>query len=153
MTAATHFAAHSAAQSDALQARFALRVTSALDQLSVPHDIEQRLRVARDLAVAKSRAARTSPATAAAAARDVSNVGLGQAALQGGPDKAPWWLGPVMVGMVVTLVAGLFAIDYQNTQAQIEAAAEVDSALLADDLPPKAYSDAGFREFVRTPQE
>jgi hypothetical protein len=149
VTAATH----STAQREALQARYALRVTSALDQLAVPHDIEQRLRVARDLAVAKSRAARTSPATASAAARDVSNMGMGQAALQGGPDKAPWWLGPLMVGMVITLVVGLFAIDYQNTQAQIEAAAEVDAALLADDLPPKAYSDAGFREFVRLPQE
>jgi hypothetical protein len=149
VTAATH----SAAQRDAMQTRFALRVTSALDQLAVPHDIEQRLRVARELAVAKSRAARTSPATAAAVARDVSNVGMGQAALQGGPDKAPWWLGPLMVGMVITLVVGLFAIDYQNTQTQIEAAAEVDAALLADDLPPKAYSDAGFREFLRMPQE
>jgi hypothetical protein len=32
-------------------------------------------------------------------------------------------------------------------------AAEIDSALLADDLPPKAYSDAGFVEFLKTPRE
>ena len=31
--------------------------------------------------------------------------------------------------------------------------AEIDAALLADDLPPKAYSDAGFAEFLKTPPE
>ena len=27
----------------------------------------------------------------------------------------------------------------------------IDAALLADDLPPDAYSDAGFAEFLKTP--
>ena len=31
---------------------------------------------------------------------------------------------------------------------QIRDAAEVDSALLADDLPPEAYSDPGFAEYL-----
>ena len=47
------------------------------------------------------------------------------------------------------LLAGLLLIDRHYTQAQIEAAAEVDAALLADDLPPEAYRDPGFAEFLK----
>ena len=43
----------------------------------------------------------------------------------------------------------LFLIDRSYTQSQIEAAAEVDSAILADDLPPEAYRDPGFAEFLK----
>jgi Protein of unknown function (DUF3619) len=40
-------------------------------------------------------------------------------------------------------------IDRHYTQSQIEAAAEVDAAILADDLPPEAYRDPGFAEFLK----
>ncbi len=139
---------------DALEARFALRVTSALDQLAVPHDIEQRLRVARDLALSRARQAKAT-ATTQVKARDVAMVGWGQAALNGSSDeKTPWWVGTAMAALALALVVGLFAIDYRNVQVQIEATAEVDALLLADDLPPKAYSDVGFREYLRaSPQD
>lgn len=145
MTARTH----PTTDRDALQTRFALRVASALNERSVPHDIEQRLRVSRELAVARARAARAS----ARSSRDVTMVGAGQVALHGGPDKAPWWVGSLTAALVVALVTGLFAIEYRNTQVQIEAAAEVDALLLADSLPPRAYVDPGFREFLRSPQD
>lgn len=144
--------AHSLSDRDALQSRFALRIASALNERSVPHDIEQRLRVARDLAVARARARRVS-VSVSAPARNVGMVGAHQAALTGGPDRTPWWVGSASAALVVALVVGLFAIDYRNTQVQIEAAAEVDALLLADDLPPKAYVDAGFREYLRSPQD
>ena len=138
---------------DALEARFALRITSALDQLAVPHDIEQRLRVARDLAVSRARQAKAA-STVHAKTRDMTAVGIGQAALRGGDEKTPWWVGTAMAALAMTLVVGLFAIDYRNTQVQIEATAEIDALLLADDLPPKAYSDVGFREYLRaSPQD
>ena len=44
-------------------------------------------------------------------------------------------------------------IQHWQDRTQISVAAEVDAALLADDLPPKAYSDAGFVEFLKTPRE
>jgi len=47
----------------------------------------------------------------------------------------------------------LLLIDDHYTRAQIEAAAEVDSALLADDLPPEAYSDPGFVEYLRSARQ
>ena len=36
-------------------------------------------------------------------------------------------------------------------EAGYAAAAEVDAALLADDLPPEAYTDPGFGEFLKAP--
>jgi hypothetical protein len=52
---------------------------------------------------------------------------------------------------LVVLVAGLVAIDQWSTREQVLAAAEIDSQLLADDLPPDAYGDPGFAEFLRSP--
>jgi hypothetical protein len=132
------------------QTQVARRITAALDQLSVPHDIEQRLRVSRELAVTRARAVRNLSAQRHRAG-GVAMVGAGQAALGGGgSDRAPWWVSPALLTLVL-LVVGLMAIDVRNEQVQIEAAAEVDAALLADDLPPDAYSDAGFREFLHRP--
>ena len=45
----------------------------------------------------------------------------------------------------------LIAIDEWHESAQIQAAAEVDSALLSDPLPPDAYRDPGFLEFLKAP--
>jgi hypothetical protein len=51
------------------------------------------------------------------------------------------------------LVAGLLAIDSWALREQVVAAADFDAQLLADDLPPAAFSDPGFAEFIRsTPQ-
>jgi hypothetical protein len=38
-----------------------------------------------------------------------------------------------------------------HNDSQISAAAEIDASLLADDLPPSAYSDPGFVEFLKAP--
>ena len=38
-----------------------------------------------------------------------------------------------------------------DRRRQVVAAAEIDAALLTDDLPPDAYSDPGFAEFLRSP--
>jgi hypothetical protein len=51
---------------------------------------------------------------------------------------------------VLALAAGFFLIGHLHSQAQISAAAEIDAALLSDDLPPEAYNDPGFVEFLKT---
>lgn len=152
MSAPTHpHTKRSLPERDALEARFALRVVAALDDRGVPHDIEQRLRIARELAGARARATRSTAARSAGAVA----FETGELALRGGPagDGASWKTHLAVVGLVLALVMGLWAIDSGNTRAQIDAAADIDAALLADDLPPKAYIDAGFREFVRSPQD
>jgi hypothetical protein len=136
--------------SEVLQARFAQRVVAALNeqQVATPrHDIDERLRVAREQALGRARVANRSAAASAA----VVAVGGGAAAL-GGPNDAagaPWWLRLSSLLPLAVLLAGLVLIDRHYTQSQIEAAAEVDAALLADDLPPEAYRDPGFAEFLK----
>jgi hypothetical protein len=51
------------------------------------------------------------------------------------------------------LMAGLLVIDQWALREQVVATADFDAQLLSDDLPPAAYSDPGFAEFIRsTPQ-
>lgn len=129
-------------QRQALEARFALRVTAALSARPVEHDIEQRLRVARELAVARARHARV-----AATAQPVVGVSRGAAVL----GATPWWARLASGLPLLLLAAGLLLIERLDHEEQIRAAAEIDAVLLADELPPRAYTDPGFSEFLRQP--
>lgn len=69
------------------------------------------------------------------------------------------WLGSsqrwIRIGSVapfVALVAGLALISGELDDRAARTEAEVDAQLLTDVLPPSAYVDAGFREFLRTTQ-
>lgn len=129
-------------QLQALEARFALRVASALTERGIDHDIEQRLRVARDLALGHAHQVR-----ATAPSFHVMGIGRGGAVLGG----TPWWARLASGIPLVVLALGLVLIERVNSQEQIQAAAEIDAVLLADELPPQAYSDPGFGEFLRQP--
>ncbi len=134
---------------EAAQARFALRLTAALTEhqsLGTDPDIDARLRFAHDQALAAARQARGSVAAAPAV---VGHAG-GAAVLGGRPHMTPWWLRLGSLLPLAVLLAGLVLIDSHYTRSQIEAAAEVDAAILADDLPPEAYRDQGFVEFLKT---
>jgi Protein of unknown function (DUF3619) len=134
---------------DSLEARFAMRVAARLTEqtLSLPADIGERLRFAREQALARAGVARA----AAVAQPQVSILsGAGAASvLLGGAGG--WWVKIASVLPLLALVAGLLLIGRLQTAEQISVAAEVDAALLADTLPPNAYSDAGFVEFLKTP--
>lgn len=132
-----------------LEDRLGVRVSAALTERSeqAPADISERLRFAREQALTKAREQRLG----AKASASTSLVRLGRTlALQGPPA---WLTGLASVFPIVMLAAGLLAIDDWYEHAQIRAAAEVDVALLADDLPVNAYSDPGFAEFLKMPQE
>ena len=143
------------AEVDAVTSRYALRVTARLSEADVPHDISERLRVAREQAVQRAAAARRQVATAAAASGAVHTVSVGGSAAAlgagSGPQSPRWW-GWMSVLPVLAMLAGLWLIDHHWDRSQIEAAADIDSALLADDVPPVAYSDAGFVEYLKAPQ-
>jgi hypothetical protein len=47
------------------------------------------------------------------------------------------------------LVGGFYLIGQVHQSQQIHAAAEVDAVLLADELPPAAYTDPGFAEYLK----
>jgi hypothetical protein len=52
---------------------------------------------------------------------------------------------------LLVLVAGLMLISQWTVREQVLAAADVDTVLLSDDLPPDAYADPGFTEFLKSP--
>jgi hypothetical protein len=136
------------AEAEALQARFALRVAARLSEASekLPHDLSERLRVAREQAVARARKLQLTQA----AAVGVHNAGPGSLALSPPPSL---WLRVASVMPMLLLLAGLVLIQHLHARAEIHAAAEIDAALLADDLPPEAYEDPGFALFLRQPEQ
>jgi hypothetical protein len=133
---------------DALQTRFALRVVSRLSEQSqrLPHDLSERLRVAREQAVVRARQVRLAQPVAAPALQ----VSQGSIALGQPPSM---WLRLASALPLMLLVVGLVLIQHLHSQAEIHAAADVDAALLADDLPPEAYGDPGFVVFLKQPEQ
>jgi hypothetical protein len=133
---------------EALEARLALRIAAQLNERAeqIPHDIGERLRVARLQALDRARALRKlSPASAA------SSYSPRDATLTLG-DGPSWWLRAASLLPLAVLVGGLVLIQHRYVEQQIEAAAEIDAALLTDDLPPQAFSDPGFAEFLKAPR-
>jgi Protein of unknown function (DUF3619) len=129
-----------------IEARLATRLAGGLTtQLeSLPHDVSERLRFAREKAVVRAHEVRqVAPASAVIAARTG-----GGAAIMGGP--VPWWQRAASFAPLLMLVVGFLVIDHWSAREQVVAAADLDAQLLADDLPPEAYSDPGFAEFLRS---
>lgn len=147
MTTSTHPLARSPWDASALEGRFAKRVAARLSQGSgdLPHDVTERLRVARERALEAGRWATQGQARIASS---MAPVGAGSAVLRGGPGWG-WRLASLVP--VVAMVAGLLLVQSQQDADQTHAAADIDAALLSDDLPPAAYSDAGFAEYLRGP--
>ncbi len=130
-----------------LEARLGARLAGALTARSqaLPHDITERLRFAREksLAVARQSRARAAGGTV------VAGVSAQGSAILGG--FLPWWQRAASVLPLLVLVAGLVMIDNWSAREQVLAAAEIDAQLLSDALPPAAYSDPGFGEYLRNP--
>lgn len=124
----------------ALEARFGLRVAQKLDEPPLPHDIQQRLRVAREQAMARAKVARR-----AAAAPAIVSSGSSTAVLGG----TPLWLRLASWAPLMVLALGLFLVGHVDDEERIRAAAEIDAVLLADELPPRAYTDPGFAEYLK----
>jgi hypothetical protein len=139
---------NSAASLDVLRERVALRLTARLTERTaeLPQDITERLRFAREKALERARAMRTVEAPANATVSFGSSLALG-----GGPGD--WWMKAASLLPLIALVGGLVLIEHWHRGSQIAAAAEIDASLLSDDLPPSAYSDPGFVEFLKAPRD
>ena len=128
-------------------ARFGLAVAGSLSEQSedLPHSVTERLRFAREQAMERARASRrvqTAPVAQTASGVVRSGNSL---ALIGGPSR---WFKLASVLPLLLLVAGLLLIQHSQWYEQVLAAAEIDTALLSDKLPPSAYSDPGFSEYL-----
>jgi hypothetical protein len=135
---------------EGLEARFGLRVAAVLSERAnaTAPDISERLRFAREQALARAAASRRQVAAAAAGPVVVAR---GRSATLA--EHLGWWFKLASAAPLAMLVLGLVAIDRVHDKAQIAAVAEVDAALLSDDLPPKAYTDPGFAEYLKNAKE
>lgn len=133
----------------AAEARLAARMAGVLSTgaQTLPHDVTERLRFSRERALARAREVRQLAPKAAPAAGVVAVTARGAAMLAG---PASWWQRAASVLPLLVLAGGLLVINHFATREQVLAAAEIDAQLLADDLPPAAYSDPGFAEYLRS---
>lgn len=133
--------------------QFGQRIAAALTQKNAqpPHDVAERLRFAREAALARAQAARAARSQLVVSA---GNVVLGQtlALGGGGQDRSGFskWISLVPLAL---LIAGLLLVQRGQLHEQIQATAEMDTALLSDQVPPAAYSDPGFAEFLHAEKE
>ena len=127
----------------------AARLSDAADAL--PNDISERLRVARTQAVVKRKMV-TAPSKAARAASVV--VANGSSATLGhGDDDFGLW-GRVTAALpLIALVVGLVSIHFIQNERRANEIAEIDAALLIDDLPPAAYTDSGFVQYLKAQRD
>ncbi len=131
------------------QALYAARVTRRLSAGTddLPYDITERLRAARMQALAKRKVLAVQTAAVA------SSAGAGTLVLGGGNGRRSgfgWWQPMASALPLIALVAGLVAINIIQDDDRTSELAEVDAALLTDDLPPDAYADPGFVQFLKT---
>jgi hypothetical protein len=131
------------------QDQFGLRIAAQLNSatLELPHDISERLRAARTRAVA----ARLKPQTRLQTSTGVVHQN-GAALLNfGGDEGLNIWSRLASLLPLIALVAGLALIQNNMDDDRANELAEIDSALLVDDLPPAAYADPGFLQFLKNP--
>jgi len=124
---------------DRLGRNIASRLTDSTQDL--PNDISERLKAARMQALAKRKVVKLQAASGV-------NTNGGAATLNmGGSDNSLWTrLGSFIP--LVALVVGLLAIAVIQEQRRVDEIAEVDIELLADELPPAAYTDPGFLHYL-----
>jgi hypothetical protein len=134
------------ADADVLEARLAATLAMGLSEraLALPHDITERLRVSREQAVLRARESRR-----LADGMAVQTVAVSRGAAVLGGSASGWQRMGYLLPLLM-LLAGFLLIDTWTAREQVLAAADIDSVLLADTLPPQAYADPGFAEFLKS---
>lgn len=111
----------------------------------LPWRTTHRLQAARAAALAHART-ETAPRVSHEAARAGHRP---DAALAGGPPPRLVWRLAAVVVPVALVAAGLFGISVFEARQRVDDLAEIDAAMLADDVPISAYADRGFGVYLR----
>jgi hypothetical protein len=129
---------------------FAYKVRRALDEqiTSLPESTTNRLAAARKLAIARKKP--ESAVYAHVPERRLAGGHSGSGGNSGNPfNNSISWL--VRVGIAVpliVLVIGAFGIYQYESERRINELAELDVAVLSDELPLNAYLDHGFDTYL-----
>ncbi|PUE27995.1 DUF3619 family protein [Limnohabitans sp. Jir72] len=126
---------------DRLGRHFSAQLTMATPSLS--HDISERLRVARQRALAERK-----PVMQLSFAKKTGIQSNGTLTASGDEGLNLWSILASVLPLLV-LVVGLTAIQWIQQDSRTNELAAIDSALLTDELPPDAYADAGFVQFLK----
>jgi hypothetical protein len=124
---------------DAYGARLSAWLDPSANQ--VPADVMERLRASRMQAIAKRRILKIETATSVFANNATATLG--------GDGHFGFWGRAASLLPLVVLLAGLLGIGVLQENQRAEELAEVDTAILTDELPPNAYTDAGFAQFLK----
>ncbi|QDL54851.1 DUF3619 family protein [Rhodoferax aquaticus] len=123
----------------AFSERIVQRLSEAENDL--PRDVSERLKAARALALSKRKVVPI----------EIHATGLaGNTLILGGPFSSTRWNVFGSLVPLVALVIGLLAIGPLQDQYRAVEVAEVDTELLTDELPPAAFTDPGFLEYLRS---
>ena len=113
----------------------AMRLSSGSAEL--PYEVRERLRAMRVRALESRKMPAVAPVV----------VGRGAAASLALERTWLYRIGSVLP--LIVLAGGLVLIHLVQTDRRANELAEVDTALLTDDLPPAAYADPGFVQFLK----
>ncbi len=130
---------------DAIIDRQGLKLAARLNEgvADMPYEVRERLRAARERALAqrKVEVVRHAPAWVA--------QGSTAALTWGGEEHLGLW-GRLSTALAVgVLVLGLLGISDRVSAERARELADVDVALLTDELPPAAFADPGFIHFLQ----
>jgi hypothetical protein len=131
------------AHTDALGKMIAARLSEGAETL--PHDVSERLKVGRAQALAKRKIVNLQTSGEV-------TVSGGELALNLGGREDGLWNRIASFLPLLALVAGLISIGVLQDDLRASEVAEVDTELLTDDLPPSAYVDPGFAQYLRVNQ-
>ena len=118
---------------------FARRVTARLSegQADLDYDISERLRAARERALSRRKVVAV-PAIARQPQQEAASS-----------RKRTWWRAVVSAVPLSAMVAGLAFFNGVQADEGASEMAEYDATLLADELPPSAYTDPGFTQYLK----
>jgi len=128
--------------SQQLQDRFGRQVAARLaaGAAELPYEVTERLRAARVQAIARRKPV----------SMQFAPVLATPGGLAFGNERLGFWSRIGSALPLIALVAGLVVIHTIENDRRASEVAEVDAALLTDDLPPAAYADPGFVQFLKS---
>ncbi len=136
--------------------RFGRKIAARLSagQADLPYVVTERLRASREQALSmRKRAVSTIARPGQEATLHSVQMGAdGSATLGTGPSGwMPQWLRHALTALpIAAMVAGIAFIGVQQDASSTLEVAELDTELLTDALPPDAYTDPGFIQFLQS---
>lgn len=127
---------------------FVREMRRALDEsaAAIPASTTDRLAAARRVALARKKAAE--PVFVHASVPAFAAAGVPGAFPASEPRRRARFSRFMLAWPLGALVAGLFAIAYIEDQQRTAELADIDAAMLSDDLPLNAYLDHGFNAYL-----